>query len=123
MRFVPLPAALAAAGLGLIPAAPLPAAPCFCLEDQERTPYRDCVEVRSGVAAARIDCRLVPGQERTPVDGGTAMRRVPDGKPPACDPCRVVERGTGPGIRHGAEALIGNGTGSATGTKPEADDD
>jgi len=119
MRSVPLPAALLATGLGLTLAAPLPAAPCFCLEDQERTPYRDCVEVRTGVAAARIDCRLEPGQERVPVDGGAAMRRVPDGESPACDPCRVVERGTGPGIRHGAEALIGNGTG----TSPEARDD
>ncbi len=123
MRFVPLPAVLAAAGLGLILAAPLPAAPCFCLEDQERTLYRDCVKVRTGVTGTRIDCRLAPGQERVPVDGGTAMRPISEGESSVCDPCPVVERGTGPGIRHGAEALIGNGTRSATGNKPEADDD
>lgn len=83
----------------MLGAAAVHAADCFCLLDDQRTPYRDCVDIPArGHTPASVDCRLTVGQQRKPVDGGLAMKRIDQGKP-GCNPCRVQQRDPGHLIR------------------------
>lgn len=91
-------------GLGLTLGAPAWAGSCFCLVDQDRTPYYDCVEGYRGAARTPyVECRLDLGPTRVEIQGGPGMKQVPAGEPP-CVPCEVRARPLGPDIRTGDDA-------------------
>ena len=105
-------APLALLGIGLTLGAPVCTGACFCLVDQDRTPYYDCVEGYRGPArTAYVECRPQAGAGRVEVRGGTAMRRVSAGKSP-CGTCEVQVRTRGDHIRGDDDtATAAQGTG------------
>lgn len=77
---------------------------CFCLLDDQRTPYRDCVEVSvRGLSPVSVECRLTTDKKRKPIANGKAMQRIEAGEP-GCHPCRVE------GNRH-IQVIRNNGKG------------
>ena len=74
---------------------------CFCLRDRYDNWLRDCREIKSGIAPAKILChgpKLAASEYRTQVPSLTDWTRVEEGQE-GCSPCAYqlpIEQGDGP---------------------------